>query len=43
MVDITERVTTAKGESNGSIGHWFGPPGLSHTADVVEFLMRHRG
>lgn len=43
MVDITEQVTTAKGVSIGSIGHWYGPHGLSHTADVVEFLVRHRG
>jgi len=41
-IDITEQVTTAKGESIGSIGHWYGPHGLSYTADVVEFLMRYR-
>jgi len=42
MVDITEQVTTAKGESIGSVGHWHGPHGVSYTADVVEFLMRYR-
>ncbi|MCA1709737.1 MAG: hypothetical protein LC808_43255, partial [Actinobacteria bacterium] len=41
MIDITERVASARGESHGSVGHWFGPHGYSYVADVAEFLLRH--